>query len=70
MSLCPYVLRPFVCALLSLLYVGFRAGVYVNEVADYLAKPGSKSEMHGSKPFITAPYASCVIMVKDWSTDR
>ena len=26
--------------------------------------------MHGSEPFITAPYSSCVSSVKDWSTDK
>ena len=26
--------------------------------------------MHGPEPFITVPYASCVSMVEDWSTDR
>ena len=41
-----------------------------NEVADYLAKSGSKSKMHGPEPFITVPNASCVNTVKDWSTDR
>ena len=41
-----------------------------NEVADYLAKSGSKSEMHGHESFIAVPYASCVSTVKDWSTDR
>ena len=40
-------------------------GVHGNEVADYLAKSGSKSKMHGPEPFITVPYASCVSTVKD-----
>ena len=44
--------------------------VHGNEMADYLAKSGSKSEMHGPELFITVPYASCVSTVKDWSTDR
>ena len=39
-------------------------------MADYLAKSGSKSKIHGPEPFITVPYASCVSTVKDWSTDR
>ena len=30
-----------------------------NKVADYVAKSGSKSEMHGPEPFFTVPYASC-----------
>ena len=34
------------------------AGVHGNEVADYVAKSGSKSKMHGPEPFITVPYAS------------
>ena len=46
------------------------AGVLGNEVADYVAKSGSKSKMHGPEPFITVPYASCVSTVKNWSTDR
>ena len=45
------------------------AEVHDNEVADYVAKPGSKSIIHGSEPFITLPYASCVSAVKSWSTD-
>ena len=44
------------------------AGVHGNEAADYEAKSGSKSKIHGLEPFITVPYASCVITVKDWST--
>ena len=44
--------------------------VHGNEVADYVAKSGSKSKTHGPEPFITVPYASCVSTVKDWSTDR
>ena len=47
-----------------------RAGVYGNEVTDYLAKSGSKSKVHGPEPFIAVPYANCVSTVKDWSTDR
>ena len=46
------------------------AGVHGNEVADYLAKSGSKSKIHGHEPFTTVPYASCVSAIKDWSTDR
>ena len=41
------------------------ARVHGNEVADYVAKSGSKSKMHGPEPFITVPYASCVSTVKD-----
>ena len=39
-------------------------------MADYVAKSGSKSKIHGPEPLITVPYASCVTMVKDWSTVR
>ena len=46
------------------------AGVHGCEVADYLAKSGSKSKTHSPEPFITVPYASCVSTVKGWSTDR
>ena len=46
-----------------------QAGVHGNEVANYLAKSGSKSIIRGPEPFITVPYASCVSAVKDWSTD-
>ena len=42
----------------------------VTKWADYLAKSGSKSEMHGPEPYITVLYASCVSTVKNWSTDR
>ena len=34
--------------------------VHDNEVAEYVAKSGSKPEMHGPEPFITVSYASCV----------
>ena len=46
------------------------AGVHGNEVADYVAKSGSKSIIHGPESFITVPYASCVSAVKDWSIYR
>ena len=54
----------------SIAWIPGHAGVHGNEVADYLAKSGSKSKIHGPEPFITVPYASCVSTVKDWSTDR
>ena len=54
----------------SIAWIPGHAGVHGYAVADYLAKSGSKSEMHGPEPFITVPYASCVSKVKDWSTDR
>ena len=53
----------------SITWIPGHAGVHGNEVADYVAKSGSKSKMHGPEPFITVPYASCVSTVKDWSTD-
>ena len=37
----------------------------MKRVADYVAKSGSKSKMHGPEPFITVLYASCVSTVKD-----
>ena len=54
----------------SIAWNSAHAGVHGNEVANYLAKSGSKSKMHGPEPFITVPYASCVSTVKDGSTDR
>ena len=54
----------------SIAWIPGHAGVHGNEVADYLAKSGSKSKIHGSETFITVPYASCVSTFKDWSTDR
>ena len=54
----------------SIAWIPACAGVHGNEVADYLAKSGSKSEMHGPEPFITVPYASCVSTVKDWSSNK
>ena len=54
----------------STAWISGHAGVHGNGVADFLAKSESKSKMHGAEPFITVPYASCVCMVKDWSTDR
>ena len=52
----------------SIAWILGHAGVHGNEVADYLAKSGSK--IHCPEPFVTVPYASCVSMVKDWSTVR
>ena len=52
----------------SIAWILAHAGVHGNEVADYVAKSGSKSKMHGPEPCITIPYASCVSTVKDWST--
>ena len=54
----------------SIAWIPGHAGVHDNEVGDNLAKSGSKSKVHGPEPFITVPYASCVSMVKDWSTVR
>ena len=54
----------------SIAWIPGHAGVHGNEVADYLAKSGSKSNIHGPEPFITVPYASSVSTVKDWYTDR
>ena len=55
---------------ISIAWIPGHARVHGNEVADYLAISGSKSQMHGPEPFITVPYASCVSTVKDWSTGR
>ena len=54
----------------SIAWIPVHAGVHGNEVADYLAKSGSKSIIHGPEPFIIVSYASCFSTVKDWSTDR
>ena len=54
----------------SIAWISAHAGVHGNEVADHLAKSGSKSKIHGPEPLITVPYASCVSTVKDRSTDR
>ena len=54
----------------SIAWIPGHAGVHGNEVADYVAKPGSKSKLHGPELFVTVPYASCVSTIKDWSTDR
>ena len=44
----------------SITWIPGHAGVHGNEVADYVAKSGSKSKIHGPEPFITVPYVSCV----------
>ena len=54
----------------SIAWISGLAGVHGNEVANYLAKSGSKSKTHGPELFVTVSYPSCVSTVKDWSTDR
>ena len=49
----------------NIAWIPGHAGVHGNKVADYLAKLGSKSKMHGPEPFIKVLYASCVSTVKD-----
>ena len=49
----------------SIAWIPGHAGVYGNNVTDYVAKSVSKSNMHGSEPFITVPYARCVSTIKD-----
>ena len=49
----------------SIAWVLGHSGAHGNEVADYIAKLGSKSKMHGQESFITVPYASCVSTFKD-----
>ena len=50
----------------SIAWIPGPARIHGNKMADYT---GSKSNIHGPKPFITVPNASCVSTVKDWSTD-
>ena len=45
----------------SIAWIPGHAGVHGNEVADYVAKSGSKSKIHDSKPFITVPYIQAVL---------
>ena len=54
----------------SIAWIRNHARVHGNEVADYVAKSGFKSKIHGSESFNTVPYASYVTTVKDWFTDR
>ena len=54
----------------SITWISGHAGVHGNEVANYVAKAGSKSKIHGPERFIAVRYASCVCTSKDWSTDR
>ena len=49
----------------SIAWIPGHAGIHGNKVADYVAKSGSRSKIHGPEPFITVPYASCVSTVKD-----
>ena len=56
--------------LVSIAWIPGHAGLHSNVVADYAAKPRSKSKIRSPKPFITVPLASCVSTVKDWSTDK
>ena len=41
----------------SIAWIPGHAGEHGHEVADYVAKSGSKSKIHGPKPCITVPYA-------------
>ena len=50
----------------SIAWIPGHAGIHGNEVADYVAKSGSKSKIHGPELSITVPYASYVSIVKDW----
>ena len=54
----------------SIAWIPRHTGVQDNEVADYVAKSGSKSKIHGPRSSITVPYTSRVSAVKDWSTDK
>ena len=42
----------------SIAWIPGHARVHGNEVADYVAKSGSNSKIHGLEPFITVPYRS------------
>ena len=53
----------------SIAWIPGQAGVQGTEVADYVAKSGSKSKTHGPKSFIAVPYASWVSTVKDWCVE-
>ena len=54
----------------SIVWIPGHAEVHGNEVADYVAKSGSKSKIHGPEPFVTVPKVSCVSTVKVWPTNR
>ena len=45
-------------------------GIQGNEKADILAKSGSALNCLGLEPFISIPYASCRVAIKDWSVKR
>ena len=49
----------------SIAWISGHAGLHDNEVADYVAKSGSKSKIRGLEPFITVSYASCLCTIKD-----
>ena len=49
----------------SIAWIPGHAGALGNDVADYVAKSGSKSKKHSPEPFITISYVSCVSTVKD-----
>ena len=46
----------------SIAWIPGHAGVHGNEVADYVAKSGSKSKIHGPEPFITVPNAQLCLL--------
>ena len=45
-------------------------GIQGNEKANILAKLGSALKCLGPEPFISIPYASCRVVMKDWSINR
>ena len=49
----------------SIAWIPGHVRVHGNEVADYVAKSGSKSKIHGPEPFTTVLCPSFVSMVKD-----
>ena len=50
--------------LVSIAWIPGHAWVHGNEVADYLAKSGSKSKMHGPEPIITVPVCQSVVLAR------
>ena len=55
---------------ISIAWTPAHTGIHGNEMADDLAKSGSRMDVEGPEPFIKVPYASCTGSLRDWTKAR